>query len=257
MLLLSGAMSSLFKFRDEVFTSTEVAILDQLIELKASDCNLALTVTPDIETVVEKLMRVRCLTGTPLLRLEAMHPQYQDWRIDEATALAIKSSGTIGQKEDQGTSSSDPIEFPFMKLPDFKALAERDYSELMRLNPFSSPKSVTILCGSVIECILFDLLIDDGRNAMTAINAPLKRGGAIKDITLNNRQNQWSLSDLIKVACELGHLDDRFESLFHVAVREFRNYVHPRAEIDDRFELNESLARSAVAALDQAIDQLR
>ena len=155
------------------------------------------------------------------------------------------------EKEEQG-----PVEFNFMHDVALKEVAERDYQELLRLAPKESPKSAIILCGSILECFLFDLLIHDKTNAMASTKAPKKSGGVTRDIESNAIEDQWNLKRLIQVACDLGHLDNQLESLIDKSLRDFRNFVHPRAELNNGMKLDPELAAISVSVLGKIISEL-
>jgi hypothetical protein len=86
--------------------------------------------------------------------------------------------------------------------------------------------ATVILCGSVLEglCLGFGRLHDDQvrRGFLERINRPPPRLEA------------WSLGEWIAVLGHLGHLSPNIEKFGH-ALRDFRNYVHPGAQLKAGF----------------------
>jgi hypothetical protein len=141
-----------------------------------------------------------------------------------------------------------------------RKIVERDYRELdQRAFPDESWKSTVILAGSILEAVLYDLLTKDQpaiSSAMGSVHAPKKRGGATKDITRHTHADQWSLNDLIKVACDLRLLPHKDEQAIHVVLREYRNFVHPRLEVKMGINISEGHATAAKGMLDVILDHL-
>lgn len=161
----------------------------------------------------------------------------------------------------QGAGSGAAIRsFHFVTNPDVKKIVERDYRELsQRAFPDGSWKSTVILSGSILEAVLHDILTKDATAtaaAMAAPRAPNKAGGGKKDITRDDYQNEWRLNDLIKVACDLHILPYEDEKAIHHVLREYRNLVHPRAEIALSVHISEGHATASKGMLDVILDQL-
>jgi hypothetical protein len=154
--------------------------------------------------------------------------------------------------------------FTFITNSDIRAIVERDYEELtQRAFPGGSWKSSVILAGSILEAVLFDVLTKDAAAIHAAMNNPetpqksRRAGGGPKDIMLTDRDNQWSLNDFIKVACNLGILPYDDEQAIHLVLREYRNLVHPRLELQLGIPISKSHAGTAVNMLDVILDILK
>ena len=161
----------------------------------------------------------------------------------------------------QGVGSGAAVRsFHFVTNPDVKRIVERDYRELtLRAFPDGSWKSTVILSGSILEAVLYDILTKDAAAvaaAMGARRAPTKRGGVTKDILVNDYKNEWRLNDLINVACDLRSLPYADERAIHQVLREYRNLVHPRAEIAMGVNINEGHATASKGMLDVILDIL-
>jgi hypothetical protein len=146
--------------------------------------------------------------------------------------------------------------FAFISDPHLREIIERDYSELSRiLFPAGAWKSTVIMAGSIIEAILYDRLTADAsmrKIAMDSYKAPKERGGATKDIM----EGEWKLHALIEVATDIAVLPaDRAET-FDRVLRDYRNFVHPKAEIRTGHPCGDAEAMMAKGALDAICDHL-
>lgn len=164
----------------------------------------------------------------------------------------------------RGTGSGACIrDFSFVHDTEIRRIVERDYRELAQITfPDQAWKSTVILAGSILEAVLYDRLTRDDATILKAMASPqapsrgLRAGGGKKDLTLNDRDNEWRLVDMIKVACDLGILDAEDEKATHGTLRNYRNFVHPRCELDMGLELSEGHATAAKGMLDVILDRL-
>jgi hypothetical protein len=125
--------------------------------------------------------------------------------------------------------------FDFIRSPDLRAIAVRDYAELgIVLGVDSTTKSRVLLSGAVIEAILLDVLTEVG----AAIPASL----------LN-----LSLGQLVKAAFDAGKLD-RKTMWPAEPLNKIRNLGHPGAELRDG-ALTPSEATIIVELMHVVIDQ--
>jgi hypothetical protein len=152
-------------------------------------------------------------------------------------------------------------DFSFVADPAVRSIVERDYRELaIRALPDGSWKSTVILAGSILEAVLYDLLTKEptlSASAMTSSEAPTKKkGGPVKDITKHTRDEQWSLNDLIKVACDLKLLPHKDEQAIHLVLRDYRNFIHPRLEAKMGIRISEGHATASKGMLDIILDHL-
>lgn len=195
-------------------------------------------------------------------------------------AIRNFAKGQIGNGEKAATAANEMSElldsytgegsgavtraFPSVTNPDVKKIVERDYRELtQKAFPDGSWKSTLILSGSILEAVLYDRLTRDAAAvvaSMGSTRAPKKsaaKGGGVKDIALDDYDNQWSLSDMIKVACDLGVLPYDNEKAIHQVLREYRNYVHPRFEVQAGILIGEGHATASKGMLDVMLDQIK
>jgi len=112
----------------------------------------------------------------------------------------------------------------------------------------NAPLAVIFLVGSTLEGLLMDLAVAQPTSFTTANAAP-KRGAAVKPL------DSWTLADLITVSRELGILGADVSE--HAdQVRNFRNYIHPRQQLKERFEPRIETARIAQQVLRAALADL-
>jgi len=95
--------------------------------------------------------------------------------------------------------------------------------------------SVIFLCGSCLERILLGVATKNPKLFNQATSSPKNNEGNVKNF------NEWSLSNLIDVACEIGFLKIDVKKFSH-ALREFRNYIHPFQQVAENFDPGKSTA---------------
>jgi hypothetical protein len=151
-------------------------------------------------------------------------------------------------------------EFPFISDKGLREIVERDYRSLVvELIPSEAWKSAVVMAGSILEAILYDQLTQNASQSARAMahpDAPKKKGGAVKDITLDTREDEWSLSDLIKVCVGLNILPQARAVTIDQSVRDYRNFVHPRKELRAGHSCTEAETFLARGALDAVINHL-
>jgi hypothetical protein len=156
-------------------------------------------------------------------------------------------------------SGAKARDFSFVSAPDVRRIVERDYRELSRRTfPDGSWKSTVILAGSILEAVLYNALTKDSNAsaaAMKSVAAPRKKNG-VKDITKDTYDDQWTLNDLIKVACNLKLIPYKDEQAIHEVLREYRNFVHPRLEVQMGITIGEGHATTSKGMLDVILDYL-
>jgi hypothetical protein len=111
-----------------------------------------------------------------------------------------------------------------------------------------APLAVIFLCGSTLEGLLFAVAESNPREFNQAKAAP-SNDGKVKPF------GEWTLQNLIAVSRELGLVG--VDVLKHAdAVRDFRNYIHPRQQIRENFtprmftaEMADKVLRAAIADL--------
>jgi len=157
-------------------------------------------------------------------------------------AYLTRAVARIRAEREESVSRS-PIaearEFDFVKEDDVRAILERDYVEAQTAFAAQCWKSVIILCGGVIEATLLDLLLTDPAAACAAKGAPKGKPDLRK----------WDLSDVIRVAVELGVVGPGLDRLSDT-LRQYRNLIHPGVELRSGLSPQKEEARIALGLLD-------
>jgi hypothetical protein len=127
------------------------------------------------------------------------------------------------------------LDLSFMQDARLRVIAERDYRELRALNEGTASKSTIIIAGSIVESLLLDALIANGKWTLL-------------------EGCQKNLQDMIVAARNAGIItEDRLSD----AIRKYRNLVHPGREIRDKMAFTEADATLARAAVDVVIQDVR
>jgi hypothetical protein len=107
--------------------------------------------------------------------------------------------------------------------------------------------ATVILCGSVLEglCLGFGQLHEE--RAKRAFHRRFNRQPRPLD--------DWSLREWITVLGDLGHLSPNIEKFGH-ALRDFRNYVHPGAQLRAGFSPDHHTARIGFQVVLAAVEEL-
>ena len=106
--------------------------------------------------------------------------------------------------------------------------------------------SVIFLCGSVLEAVLLGSAQRNPATFNKAIATPKAENGKPKHF------HEWSLAQLIDVACEVGVLKIDIKKFSH-GLRDFRNYIHPHAQMESGFTPDEHTAKVCFQVLKAAL----
>lgn len=100
------------------------------------------------------------------------------------------------------------------------SILEARVAETLRCFTANSPLAVIFHCGSILVGLLLGVAISSPKEYNQASISPKDKDGNVKQF------HQWTLAQLIDVACELGHLKLDVKKFSH-SLRDFRNYIHP------------------------------
>lgn len=106
--------------------------------------------------------------------------------------------------------------------------------------------SVIFLCGSVLEAVLLGAAQKDPAKFNRAAASPKDAGGSVR------RFHEWSLAQLIDVACEVGLLKPDVKKFSH-GLRDFRNYIHPYEQMISGFSPDGHTAKVCFQVLKAAL----
>jgi hypothetical protein len=130
----------------------------------------------------------------------------------------------------------------------FKEVIEQRRAEIEICLKAKAPLAVIFLCGSTLEGLLFAVAEKNPKNFNQANAAPTK-DGKVRPL------GEWTLQNLIDVCRELGLVGEDVAKHAH-AVRDFRNYIHPRQQIRENFIPRMVTAEIAHKVLQAAISDL-
>ncbi|MXZ17566.1 MAG: hypothetical protein F4Y81_04975 [Rhodothermaceae bacterium] len=108
--------------------------------------------------------------------------------------------------------------------------------------------SVIFLCGSVLEAVLLGSAQQSPAKFNQATATPTKDGSP-------KRFHEWTLAQLINVACEIGILKLDIKKFSH-GLRDFRNYIHPYEQLVSGFTPDEHTAKVCFQVLKAALADL-
>lgn len=106
--------------------------------------------------------------------------------------------------------------------------------------------SVIFLCGSVLEGVLLGSAMSHMKDFNCASSAPKDKMGAVRKL------HEWSLAHLIDTATEVGILKPDVKKFGH-GLRDFRNYIHPNAQLVSGFKPDEHTAKVCIQVLKAAL----
>jgi hypothetical protein len=106
--------------------------------------------------------------------------------------------------------------------------------------------SVIFLCGSVLEAVLLGAAQKEPARFNRATSSPKSDDGSVR------RFHEWSLAQFIDVACEVGLLKPDVKKFSH-GLRDFRNYIHPYAQMVSGFTPDEHTAKVCFQVLKAAL----
>jgi hypothetical protein len=106
--------------------------------------------------------------------------------------------------------------------------------------------SVIFLCGSVLEAVLLGAAQKAPAQFNRATVSPKAKDGSVKPL------HEWSLAQFIEVACEIDLLKPDVKKFSH-GLRDFRNYIHPYAQMQSGFTPDEHTAKLCFQVLKAAL----
>jgi hypothetical protein len=139
--------------------------------------------------------------------------------------------------------------FDFIQIKELITILKRDYQEVLICKETECWKASIILCGSLIEGILYDLLKQNEARALESTGAQKDKDGKILPL------EDWSLTYLINTAANLNLIETGIKGLHH-ATKDYRNLVHPTNEIKSSYKLKKEEADNAFAILNMLIRDL-
>lgn len=130
-----------------------------------------------------------------------------------------------------------------------QAVIEQRIDEIHRSLKAGTSLATIFLCGSTLEGLLLDAATKQPHQFNEAKSAPKDKENKTLQLHL------WSLDSLINVAHEVGLLSLDVKKYGH-ALKDFRNYIHPRQQAAQGFKPDLHTARISWQVLQAAIANL-
>lgn len=131
----------------------------------------------------------------------------------------------------------------------FREVLSQRIEEIRKTMEAGAPLSVIFLCGSTLEGLLLDSTSKHAQKSNRAHAAPKDKNGKVKYFS------EWTLANLINVAYEVGLIHRDVRDYSH-ALRNFRNYIHPREQAVQDFNPDMHTAEMSWQVLQAAIADL-
>jgi hypothetical protein len=125
-------------------------------------------------------------------------------------------------------------------------IIEKRLDEARRALSAQAYLSVIFLCGSVLEAVLLGAAQKEPAGFNKATSSPKGNNGSVKQF------HEWSLSQFIDTACEVGLLKPDVKKFSH-GLRDFRNYIHPYEQMVSGFMPDEHTAKLCFQVLKAAL----
>jgi hypothetical protein len=112
-----------------------------------------------------------------------------------------------------------------------------------------APFAAIMLTGSILEGLLLGCAIKNPQRFNQALASPKDNSGKIRQF------QDWTLGNFIDVACEADFLKLDVKKFSH-SLRDFRNYIHPYAQMASGFKPDQHTAKICLQVLKAAIADL-
>ena len=130
--------------------------------------------------------------------------------------------------------------------PQVVPIIESRLLEVEKALPVGAHLAVVMLCGSILEAVLLGSAQKEPAKFNQATASPRTKDGKVK------RFHDWKLSELIAVATDVGVLKPDVQKFGH-GLRDFRNYIHPYAQMVSKFTPDKHTARVCLQVLKAAL----
>jgi hypothetical protein len=167
----------------------------------------------------------------------------------ECLQIAERLRGREDQEQESQFLEQELGQISFEGLPIDAALIpvlEYRLSEAWSCLQAGAPLAVVFLCGSVLEGMLLGVARQHPEEFNRAGGSPRDESGRVRPFS------EWSLSQMIDVACGIGYLTDDVRAFSH-SVRDYRNYIHPFKQLSSGFWPDEHTAKLCFQVLNAAV----
>lgn len=155
------------------------------------------------------------------------------------------------EKNEDDFLGQEIAEIPIDKLgldPTISEILKIRLEEIKKCITTNAPLSVIFLCGSTLEGILLGFALKLPKEFNSSKSAPKKDNKVLEF-------QEWTLNSFIDVAHDLDFLKEDVKKYSH-SLRDFRNYIHPYAQMSSKFNPDIQTAKISWHVLKAAIYQL-
>jgi hypothetical protein len=192
-----------------------------------------------------------------LLEYACVVEQVDDMDKKKALSIIHRLQGKATSQASKGSSEDDFLKKEFVECnitnlklePSMHEVILQRLDEVKKSIESNAPLAAIFLCGSILEGLLLDTATANSQSFNTAQSAPKSKEGKVLQF------HEWKLVSLIEVAHELNMLSLDVKKHSH-ALRDFRNYIHPRQQIVNRFKPDMHTAKISWQVLKAAIADL-
>jgi len=171
-------------------------------------------------------------------------------KLDKVVVDSGKSA-TAEIKEDEFLKMTFNVNVDLLRLdPTVSEVIKLRLKEVEACISAEAPLASILLIGSIMEGILLGMATAYPQQFNKAPSAPKE-----KDTGKVRTFPNWTLNNYIDVASEVGFLNQDVKKFSHV-VRDFRNYIHPYAQMSSRFFPDKQTALICFQVLRAAISQV-
>ena len=151
----------------------------------------------------------------------------------------IEHHGLIGSSINKRDIVFESHDFSGVKNSALKKILERDYSDIQKCIVNGCWKAAIILCGSSIEALFYDCLVQCEHH----IESLIPTGKKLDDLTLEQ---------LISIATYAGFITIGVERFSH-SLRDYRNLIHPVKELKGDYKIEGPEANICFGVLNMVI----
>ncbi|MFA5784364.1 MAG: hypothetical protein WC962_05760 [Phycisphaerae bacterium] len=146
-------------------------------------------------------------------------------------------------------------EFCFISNGNLRAMIERDCKEVNAAAKAGAAKSVIILCGSIVEALLYDLLKTDEIKAKLIADNLVSKNILYKSPP--EALNRWSAEPMILVSHEMYPKKVTEDACrFANVLKGYRNLIHPGKEDREKITFDQNIASIAISVVNLIIKDL-
>ena len=219
--------------------------------------------TPELDKCIKKVFAPVNFVGRfndldKLIKEFNQYLAFDSWQVvRNGTEITFAKAGKIEFEEKAEIKEDDFLKKEFDEISLEKLGLDTIITETLNLRfdeikiclNNKAPLSVIFLSGSTLEGILLGIASKFPKEFNQAKSSPKDKEGKVR------QYHEWTLSNFIDTAHELGLLKEDVKSFSH-SLRNFRNYIHPYEQVSSRFNPDEHTAKICWQVLKAGIYQL-